>query len=193
MARIRTFIGVGLDKSILGRLISLQEQLASTGADAKWVEPENLHVTLLFLGEVGDRDVVDVCRTISTSCKDIPAFGMTVEGVGCFPDASRPRTLWVGLGEGGQEMRDLHNDLEQALFDLGCYRKEGRRYTPHITLGRMKSDAANAEITSMLTKQAAWKGGPMHVSEVLVMSSQLTSKGPIYSVLSRGKLLGGGE
>jgi 2'-5' RNA ligase len=65
MARVRTFIAVGLEKPIRDRVIALQEALAGTGAEVKWVEPENLHVTLLFLGEVGDRDLPDVCRVVA--------------------------------------------------------------------------------------------------------------------------------
>src|SRR5436190_23303030 len=102
MARLRTFIGVDLGKPIRDRVVILQESLARTGVEVKWVEPENLHVTLLFLGEVEDRALTDVCRIVQAGAAEQPAFSVSVERVGCFPNARRPRVLWAGIGEGGQ-------------------------------------------------------------------------------------------
>src|SRR5262249_30151520 len=99
MARIRTFIAVDLGKAIRDRTVALQETLARTGTEVKWVEPENLHVTLLFLGEVGDREVPQVCRIVGEETQQHPKFLMSVETVGCFPNPRRPRVIWVGIGE----------------------------------------------------------------------------------------------
>src|SRR5207245_1299778 len=126
-ARLRTFIAVGLDKPVRDRTLSLQEVLGKTGADVKWVEPENVHLTLLFLGEVGDRDLPSVCRVVAETCANQPPFAMSVEGAGCFPNPRRPRTLWIGVGAGTQELVALHDALEPPLLDLGCYRREGRQ------------------------------------------------------------------
>jgi 2'-5' RNA ligase len=188
MARLRTFIAVGLDQAIRDRTVALQETLSATGADVKWVEPENLHVTLLFLGDVNDRDVLDVCKAVIATCGNLPAFPMSVQTVGCFPNPRRPRTLWVGLGGGEQELVAVHDALEKALLKLGCYRREERRYTPHVTLGRVKSEEANEKLVAALAKHAGWQGGHQNVREVLVMSSELRPQGPAYSVLSRAKL-----
>src|SRR4051812_23168447 len=136
MSRVRTFIAVAIDKTIRDRVVTLQETLGRAGADVKWVEPENLHVTLLFLGEVEDRTLPVVCRSVAEVAAGLPPFEMTVEGAGCFPSARRPKTLWVGVGDGRQELVALHDALEPPLLDLGCYRREERHYTPHLTLGR---------------------------------------------------------
>jgi 2'-5' RNA ligase len=188
MARLRTFIAVGLDKSIRDRLMSLQESLGRSGADVKWVEPENLHVTLLFLGEVIDRDVPDVCRVVGEATAKRVSFPLTVEKASCFGNPRLPRTLWVGVGEGSQELCALHDSLEPPLLDLGCYRREERQYTPHITLGRVKTDRPNDVLAQALARQLGWQGGRELVREILVMSSELTREGPMYTVLSRAKL-----
>jgi 2'-5' RNA ligase len=190
MARLRTFIAVDLGKSIRDRAVALQETLARSGVEVKWVEPENLHVTLLFLGEVDQRDVVDVCRAGADVCAARPPFPMKVETAGCFPNPRRPRVLWVGVGQGSQELCELHDALEPPLLTLGCYRREDRKYTPHITLGRVKSDRPTDKLAAALAKHAGWQGGEVLVREVLVLSSELTSQGPVYSVLSRAKLAG---
>jgi 2'-5' RNA ligase len=188
MARLRTFIGVDIDKAIRDRTVALQETLGQSGTDVKWVEPDNLHVTLLFLGEVSDRDMPDVCRVVAEASAKQPVFRMSVERAGCFPNPRRPRVLWVGVGEGTQELCALHDRLEPPLLELGCYRREERQYTPHITLGRVKSDRPTDKLAAALAKRAGWNGGALTVREVQVMSSELTPQGPQYTVLSRAKL-----
>jgi 2'-5' RNA ligase len=188
MARLRTFIAVDLGNAIRDRAVALQEALARVGTEVKWVEPENLHVTLLFLGEVEDRDVPAVCRAVAECAARQGAFPMTIERVGCFPNPRRPRTLWIGVGQGTQELCALHDVLEVPLLELGCYRREDRPYTPHITLGRVKSDRPTDRLAAALAKQSGWQGGEKPVREVLVLSSELTPKGPVYTVLSRAQL-----
>jgi len=191
MARLRTFIALDPGKPIRDRAIVLQESLARAGGDVKWVEPENLHVTLLFLGEVDNRDVVEVCRAVTACCREQPAFPMSVETLGAFPNLRRPRTVWVGVGEGAEEVIALHDALEETLLELGCYRREQRPFAPHITLGRVKrDDSPTDELAGLLAKKAEWQGGETSVREVLVMSSELRSEGPVYTVLSRARLGG---
>jgi RNA 2',3'-cyclic 3'-phosphodiesterase len=188
MSRVRTFIALDPGKAIRDRLIALQEDFAKTLPDVKWVEPDNLHVTLLFLGEVDNRTLPDLCRAVQDAVAEQPAFPMSIEGTGCFPNPRRPRVLWVGVGLGAQEVCAVHDAAEAALLDLGCYRREERKYTPHVTLGRIKGDVLTGPVAPALTKFQAWKGGEVLVREVHVMSSQLTPRGPIYTVLGRAKL-----
>lgn len=189
MPRVRTFIAIDVNEAIRARLAALQETLAGAGAEVKWVERENLHVTLLFLGEVDVRDTPAVCRAVAGACRDHAAFPLSVESVGCFPNPRRPRVLWAGVGDGAPEIVALHDALEPPLLDLGCYRKEERQYTPHITLGRVRSDRPTDRLAQALMKHADWSGGQDVVREVLVMSSELTSQGPVYAVMSRAKLV----
>jgi 2'-5' RNA ligase len=193
MARLRTFIAVGLDKPIRDRLLALQETLARAESEVKWVERENLHVTLLFLGEVTDRDIPAVCQAVGDCCKEQASFTLSVETAGCFPNPRRPRTLWAGVGEGTQELVALHDALEPPLLDLGCYRREERQYTPHITLGRVRSERPDERLAMALAKQTGWRGGSMVVRDVLVMSSELRPQGPEYTLLSRAKMAGAAE
>ena len=118
------------------------------------------------------------------------ALGETlgVEGVGCFPNMRRPRTVWAGVGTGAADLVALHDALEPPLLDLGCYRREERQYAPHLTLGRVKGDGSTDRLTQALLKQAAWRGGECEVDAVRVMSSELRPDGPVYSVLSTVKL-----
>jgi 2'-5' RNA ligase len=191
MPRKRTFLGIDVGAKIRDRLVSLQEQLATIVSDVKWVEPENLHITLLFLGDVDQREVIDICRAAQKALVELPAFTMSVEGAGCFPNPRRPRTLWVGVGEGSEEVCAVHDAIEAPLLDGGSYRRETRTYVPHVTLGRVKGDQPTDELATVLTKHKVWSAGEVLVREVQVMRSELTSDGPTYTVLGRAKLATG--
>jgi 2'-5' RNA ligase len=190
MARMRTFIAIDVDQTIRERCLALQDTLARQGAELKWVEKENIHLTLLFLGEVEDKTLPALCRAVAAGCAAHKAFPLSVEAVGCFPNPRRPRIVWVGVGAGAAEASALHDALEPPLLELGCYRREQRAYTPHITLGRIKGEEPTEALAAALAKQAKWRGGETMVREVRVFSSELTPRGPIYTVLSRAKLAG---
>jgi RNA 2',3'-cyclic 3'-phosphodiesterase len=190
MSRVRTFIALDLDAVVRGRLVTLQEQLARSGPEVKWVEPENLHVTLLFLGEVREKELAAVCRAVSATAQPRPAFALRLTGLGGFPNLRRPRTLWVGVGDGAEAVCSLHAGLEDVLFELGCYRRENRPYTPHVTLGRLTGDGGADVSLNLPTGAAKWTAGVTQVREVLVMSSELRPAGPEYSVIGRGKFQG---
>jgi RNA 2',3'-cyclic 3'-phosphodiesterase len=186
--RLRTFVAVALDTFTHDRLVGLQQRLAETGVPVKWVEPDNLHITLLFLGEVDAREVPAVCAAVEQACRGVAPFPMTLAGTGAFPNVRRPRTLIVHVTEGLEEMRALHDALEAPLLELGCYRREERAYTPHLTLGRVKGQAAAEPLVAAVRQFERWQGGQTQVREVLVLSSELRREGPEYTVLCRAPL-----
>jgi 2'-5' RNA ligase len=188
MARNRTFIAVDVGSKIRDRLTALQEEFAAKTADVKWVEEANLHVTLQFLGEVDDRDLIAVCRAVQKTATLHEAFVLRVAGVGCFPNLRRPRIVWAGLSHGATELAAIHEALVEPLEAIRCYRREERAYHPHVTLGRTKSDAPSEQLAKALTEHESWTGGETTIRELLVMSSELSRQGPTYTVLARGKL-----
>jgi 2'-5' RNA ligase len=188
MARMRTFIAVDLATDLRGRVAGLQEDLQEKGADVKWVEPENLHISLLFLGEVDEREVYKVCRAVADVGVRRDPFVVRVEGVGCFPNPRRPRVVYAGISDGAEYLIALHAALEPPLLALGCYRREERPFTPHLTLGRVRGERTSGELAPVLLRLRDWQGGQQPVREVHVFSSELTPKGPVYAVLSRVRL-----
>jgi RNA 2',3'-cyclic 3'-phosphodiesterase len=187
MARMRTFIAVDLSRGIKDRLTALQEKFGHSDSGVKWTRPENMHLTLLFLGEVEELEIVSICRVVQQRARKHVPFTVDVAGLGAFPNTRRPKILWAGVADGVTELRALHTDLEEGLLDLGCYRREDREYTPHLTLGRLSHDQAE-EWSATLAKHPDWEGGSMPVDEVLVMRSEMRRGGPEYSVLGRGRL-----
>jgi 2'-5' RNA ligase len=98
--------------------------------------------------------------------------------------------VWAGIADGAAELVRLHGLLEPPLLDLGAYRREERPYSPHLTIGRVKSEADGQMLAPALTKYANWDGGRATVNEVVLFASDMRREGPIYTVLGRGKLGG---
>src|SRR5262249_23694575 len=135
-----------------------------------------------------ERETPAVCRSVAKTCADHSAFTLTVEGIGCFGNPRSPRTIWAGVGAGATELVALHAALEPPLMELGCYRRDEGRLPPHITLGRGKNSQPQDTLADALKKQTTWKAGSSNVGEILVLSSELRSQGPLYTVLSTAKL-----
>ena len=186
---LRTFVAVEISPPIRARAGELIAALDGTAADVKWVEPHNLHLTLKFLGEVHQRELGEVCRAVEQGAAEVPPFDLEVRGAGAFPNAARPRTVWLGAGEGAEQMVLLHDRVEAALAELG-YREEHRRFQVHLTIGRVRGGMGIAELGSRLEQQADFPAGRMTVEKVTVFSSNLTPAGPIYEVIGSARLSG---
>jgi 2'-5' RNA ligase len=153
------------------------------------VEPHNLHWTLNFLGDVDDRELPEVCTTVATAAAEIEPFELACFGAGAFPAAERPKTLWLGTGQGSDRMIALQATIENALAGLG-FRAEARRFTPHLTLGRVGRGQIARELPQQLAKLQDFDAGNMFVDEVTIFASQLTPTGPEYDVLALAPLAG---
>lgn len=191
MARLKLFTGANVGSTIRSNAAALQQELAKTGANVKWVEPENLHVTINFLGEVDDRDLHGLCRALATVGKKEAPFRLAIAGIGAFPTPRRPKVLWAGIADGAEALARIHEASEPKLLELGVYRREERGYTPHLTLGRAKDEADGQLLAPELAKHAVWTGGDVFVEEILLFSSDHRREGPLYSVIARSPLSAG--
>jgi RNA 2',3'-cyclic 3'-phosphodiesterase len=188
MARVRTFIAIELAEGIVDRLQELRAKLSADGSEVKWVEESNVHLTLLFLGEVPQLDIVEICNTVRKVTAQHAKFNLELQGVGAFPNRRRPKTLWVGVGEGAEIVQQLHDEIEAALEQLGCYRRENRAFEPHVTLGRVKAGDESDVWGPILSEHEAWSAGTSIVNSVSVMASDTKGTRPVYTVLGKGKL-----
>jgi 2'-5' RNA ligase len=188
MARIRTFIAVELDDAVRVRASTLIDKLRTCGTNVKWVERDKMHLTLKFLGDVDEREVNNVCVTVTKAVSGFGPFSIHCAGASAFPEVARPRTPWLGVGDGAEELCRLQKNVEDALFGLG-YPKEARQFHPHLTLGRSKVGGPSLrELSQLIQKLADYDAGISMVDEVIVMSSFLERSGPIYHPLARIQL-----
>jgi len=185
---LRTFVAVEINGPIRARADELITALAVTTADVNWVESHNLHLTLKFLGDVHQREITEVCRAVARGAAEVEPFELEVRGAGAFPNAARPRTVWIGAGEGAEQMVVLHDRVEAALAKLG-YREEHRRFQTHLTIGRVRGAGPGiTELGNLLQQQAGFEVGSMTVQKVAVFSSELTPAGPVYEVVGTARL-----
>lgn len=188
--KIRTFIAVETDPAVREAAAELVGEFRASGADVKWVDPANMHLTVKFLGDVDSRHVHEVCWAVEKAVAELPRFELELRGAGAFPNARRPRTVWLGAGQGGEEIGILAEALEEAMDRLG-FRREARRFHPHLTLGRVRRGQAGLdELARLLAEYADFEVGRTTVSEVVTFSSQLDRSGPTYEPLGRARLGG---
>jgi len=168
----------------------LQEQLRNKAdvkkSDVKWVNPENVHLTLKFLGEIEDTKVVEVGNIVKDVASRHKSFELNVESVGCFGGRSA-RVLWVGTGAGSDNLLGLQKDLDEQLA-LAGWPEDTREFTGHLTLCRIRRPAAGIKLAQMAEGYGDFKVGTISADSVLVYQSQLTPRGPIYTVLCDYKL-----
>lgn len=191
MPKLRTFIAVETPPDVVGRAAQLAKRFLPAGADVKWVAPENLHWTVKFLGDINPRDLAEVCQAIAAAARNVPPFRMEVAGAGAFPNLDRPRTLWLAAGNGGEGLVRLAEAIETETTKIG-FRREGRRFEPHLTIGRVRAGGPEqTALGTLLRDNADFAGGSMEVDEVVLFSSELRPEGPVYEALERVELTGG--
>jgi len=190
---VRCFIAICLPHEIENRLRSLIEQLKPLSHAVKWVKPENLHLTLKFLGEADE----DKAPEITGALRDVTAghktFTLTAHGTGVFPNANWPKVVWVGL-DSGNGLLALHSDIESAMEPLG-FNPEKRAFTAHLTIGRIKAIRNRSDKPLQLEHlmhevQARLKEdfGSFETREIVLFKSDLKSSGAVHTVLSKAPL-----
>ena len=190
MATIRTFVAVELSSGVRSRAASLIERLRVAGAKVTWTAPHNMHLTLKFLGDVPDVDSPGVCQAVDEAVSGVASFEIMCRGAGAFPDTRRPRTLWLGVDSGLDELVALHAKIDAALAPLG-FARERRRFQPHLTIGRVRESGPKVEeLCRLVEKHADFEADLSVVDEVTVMASFLERTGPKYEALGRTELRG---
>ena len=187
---MRAFLALTLPDEIRRSLSALQRELARAGADIKWVEPQNLHVTLKFLGEITDEQRRALEQRLGEVACGEAAFALGLDRAGAFPSLSSPRVVWVGLGEGKARAIRLSERLEQDCVGLGL-RKEERPFAAHVTLGRVRTPRRQAELVRAL-HACAWRAPESWTVTALgLYQSVLGSGGPAYTTLAEVRLRNG--
>lgn len=189
MNKLRTFLAVELSMDVRSQAKTIIRKLSAVDADVRWVEPAKMHLTMKFLGDIDPLDSLEVCQALEQAVAPIPPFDVIFGGVGAFPAVDRPRTLWMGVQEGLEELAELHEAIEQAMADCG-YPPEARRFHPHLTLGRVRGGRNMAALGQLVASLADAGAGGSDIDEVIVMSSELTRQGPIYTPLGHAELRG---
>jgi 2'-5' RNA ligase len=176
---MRTFIAVEIPEAIKPKILAVQKKIEATGADIKLVEAENLHYILKFIGEIDDQTAEKAKNALSGIL--YPAFDVHIASAGAFPSKTYIRVVWLGCREGTQELTGLAATVEDAL--AGIVPKDERPFTPHLTLGRVRSVKGKEALTKLLQELEKVDIGRIHVDKLVFFESHLSPKGPTYKRL----------
>ena len=180
---MRGFVAIALPDEIRAALASVQQDLAKSQADVAWVSPANLHVTLKFLDEISDEQARAVTALLQRIAGREASFALSLSGVGAFPSREAPRVVWVGLSEGNEIIARIAEEIEREGAALALP-KEMRTFSPHLTIGRVRSPQHRAALVQALATAAWQPPEPWEASSLILYQSVLRADGPRYSVVA---------
>ena len=185
---MRTFIAVELDGPAREAVAGRVRRLAGTIDGVRWIKPDNIHVTIRFLGEISPETRSLVERVLRNAAIGFSPFDVTIGEMGAFPSIRRPRVLWAGIGKGKDELRRLQSRIEEGLGGIGIP-AERRPYTPHITIGRLKRQSKNINLSGIARDSGIESG--FVVDRVVLFESELRPEGAVHKVIYEASLKSG--
>ncbi|GAC1411485.1 MAG: RNA 2',3'-cyclic phosphodiesterase [Actinomycetota bacterium] len=177
---MRLFVGVPVTDAVRDETVRVTNELAPVIPRARWVPPENVHITIAFLGGVEDPE--PVFDAVDTAASAVPPMSLTLTGTGCFPNPKRARVLWIGLGGDADALGVLAQEVRTVFAPLGVP-TESRRFSAHVTIARLPEPGP---VPDPLPVQVA----PVHFesTELVVYRSRLGGPAPVYEALHRSVL-----
>ena len=182
---IRAFVAIEIPEDVRTALGEAQLRLKQAHPNVKvsWAKIGNLHLTLQFLGSIGESAAPRISQSLATGVAAVPTFSVPVAGVGAFPDIDRPRVLWIGCNDSNGKLRALAQAVQAALRPCG-FKPEPVPWVPHFTLGRIRSVQVDPALTRALDSLTNETFGTLPVTEIHLFQSQLQSDGSVYTKIS---------
>jgi 2'-5' RNA ligase len=189
LSKVRLFWGISLPPNLRGSLHGLQKNLP-WDREVKWVNKENLHITLNFLGAQPKKSLGQICSGADKISEHFHPFEISLEGIGRFPPKGKPRIIWAGVNKGDCKLQKIHAMISSEMQrddQANCRRV----YIPHVTLGRIRPYAISAfEMDNLLKQSEKIFLGEFINLKLSLFKSDLTSTGPKYTILHQSFLRG---
>jgi 2'-5' RNA ligase len=176
---VRAFVAIEAPESVRGPLTGLMNRLREAEVRVSWTRPENLHLTLRFLGDVPPETLDRIGEMLAVRYRDEAPFPLEVRGAGAFPNTRRPGILWAGVEPLEGPLAQVQEAAETEAQEAGLP-GEGRPFHPHVTLGRVRGERQARRLQPLLEREARFDGGGFLASSAALITSQLTPGGPIY-------------
>ena len=178
---IRSFIAFDIDsQQVLNGLAEVQNVVLKTEADLSLVKPQNIHITLRFLGDITPSMVDKIDKEMQSII--FKPFDVEIKGVGAFPNLRYARVVWAGIQEGGEELSRIFAQLEPWLRSLG-FAPDSKGFSPHLTIARVRGGRNKLELAKCVTEMSTFEFGRVRAECLRLKKSFLTPQGPIYSTL----------
>ncbi len=180
MSKIRAFLAIDLKYNLKQKIYNVENEFKKINADIKYVEAENLHFTLKFLGDIDEKEIDKISEKVEEVLENFESFGINIKGCGAFPNENHIKTLWFAAQD-NTILNKLHNDLDDALNEIGFVKDNN--FSSHITFGRMKSSKCKNKVKKEIEKYKVYEIGSMNVKNIKLIKSILKPEGPIYQDL----------
>ena len=184
---IRTFIAIEIPGNIISKIRELQKNLKVYGFKIRWVRPENIHLTLKFLGNIEAGDVDKINNAISNTVAGVVPISLAAKGIGVFPGIRRPRVLWIGLTGQLEPLMSLQKKLDENLRAIG-FPKEKRPFKGHLTLGRIKTKIDARRFGDALMASRNFESETFTADRIILYKSELKPSGAVYTKLAEASL-----
>jgi len=177
---MRLFVALELKAAVRENLGALLKALRAVSPQTRWVRPENLHLTLKFMGEVPETKLAAIRSALASVHSDQPTT-VDFRGLGFFPNEKRPRVLWAGI-EASPNLKTLAAEIDRAAEKLGIPREQ-RPFAPHLTLARFEPPELPEKLRSAIQENAAREFGSFRTNQYLLIESKLKPSGAGYTTL----------
>lgn len=178
---IRSFVAFDIDNElVLKRFSDVQHTLTRTGANLKLVKPQNIHITMRFLGNITSHIVDSIYQEMEKV--SFNPFDVEIRGLGAFPSLNYARVVWAGIQKGADELANVSNQLEPSLRRLG-FKPDPKGFSPHLTIARVRTGRNKTALFQCIKDLADYEFGTVEAECLRLKKSVLTPKGPIYSTL----------
>jgi 2'-5' RNA ligase len=184
---MRLFIAIEIPEEIKKQMAEAQRRLQGIGVDASWTRSEGIHLTLKFLGEIPESKVPEIMSALTGAAGGLGRLRFEVAGVGVFPNPRNARVVWVGVSGDIEKLTGLQAAVEDAMARLGMKREE-RKFTPHLTLGRIKYIRSQKSWLGALEELKDIRLPGFEVTSVHLMKSELKPAGAVYTEMGRAEL-----
>ena len=185
--KIRAFIGFKLPDNIRSSIKKIRESPAADQLKIRWVRPENIHLTLKFFGDIIVEDIERIDRAIADAAGRYAPISVSAKGIGVFPDMRRPRVVWLGIGGETDQVVKFQKAIDKNLRQIG-FPEEKRRFSGHLTLGRVKGKIDPQALSDVLTRFERFETDPFVLDRIILFQSELKPSGPEYIRLASAEL-----
>ena len=182
--KVRCFIAADITDAVKNELEGVLDILKKQGADVKWVDLQNMHLTLKFLGYAGQEELSQVKIFLQGLASSQKPFNSHCAGLGAFPSLEHPRVLWAGIDEGREEFKVLAGLIESGTAALG-FEKEERPFSAHLTLGRVRGPKNLKNLCESIKNTSFSSAHKNKIAHVALYKSILSSEGPVYEVIQK--------
>ncbi|UCF12356.1 MAG: RNA 2',3'-cyclic phosphodiesterase [Thermoplasmatales archaeon] len=184
MTEFRGFIAI--DINVTPNVLNLLQDITNSNADVKLVEPQNIHITLKFLGDVQEDNIDEIEQIMENSVKEIDPFTLKLSGTGVFPNQNYIRVVWIGIKD-AEIIETISTSIDERLSQLG-FKREKRGFSAHLTIGRVKTAKNKQLLLKAIERYKDFEFSTQEVKSIKLKKSDLTPKGPIYTTLREVKL-----